>query len=304
MDSRRTLLVFIVITVLFGTTFPAIKAGLDFFPPLLFATFRYALSGLVLLSYAAARMEYWRPRSRRDWTGVLAGGVLFIGGTGLTFVGQQFITSGVAAILVSLSPILTVLFGWVLLPAERLSRRGMAGVVVGFVGVALVVRPTVATLLDPAGVGKILVLVATFSVTLGTVLVRRVQAPLPIPALTGWSMLVGATLQAGGSVIAGESLAAVRLTPLSVATVLYLGVLAGAVAFGLYFWLLARVGALEANLVTYLTPPVTLAVGWLVLDEAVGLEALVGFAVIAVGFVLLRERDLAARLAKYRGPAR
>lgn len=304
MARNRTLLTFAAVTLLFGTAFPAIKAGLDFFPPLFFAAARYAISGLVLLSYAAARTDYWRPRSRRDLVGVAAGGGLFIGGTGFTFVGQQFITSGVAAILVSLTPILTVLFGWVLLPDERLSRRGMAGVAVGFVGVALVIRPDPANLLDPSLVGKALVVTATVLVTLGTVLVRRARASLPTPALTGWSMLVGAAIQVLFGAATGESLSAVRATPLALATVLYLGVLAGALAFGLFFWLLDRVGALEANLVTYLTPVVTLVVGWLALGERVPPVSLLGFLVIAVGFALLKERELAARLARYRGAGR
>ncbi|MFC7131669.1 MULTISPECIES: DMT family transporter [Salinibaculum] len=304
MTRVRTVAVFSLVTLLFGTSFPAIEVGLRYFPPLLLGASRYYLSGVLLLGYAVATSSYWRPVTRRDWAAVAAGGVLFIGGTGFTFVGQQFVTSAVAAILVSLTPVLTVLFGWVLLPDERLSRRGQLGVAVGFAGVALVLRPDPSNLLDATVVGKALVLLATVLVTLGTVLVRRARAALPVPALTGWAMLVGATVQLGVGVATGETVSLSGDPGPALATVAYLGVVAGAVAFGLYFWLLEQVGALEANLVTYLTPPVTLAIGSLVLNEPVDPLAVVGFLVIAAGFGLLKERELAAQLARYRGPTR
>lgn len=304
MTRRRTLGTFLLVTLLFGTAFPAIKAGLAVLPPLLFAAARYFLSAVLLLTYARVTIDYWRPRSRRDWLAVVAGGALFVGGTGFTFIGQQFTTSGVAAIIVSLSPVLTVLFGWVLLPRERLSLRGILGVVVGFGGVALVVRPAPATLLDPQVVGKLLIVFATTLVTLGTVLVRRIHADLPIPALTGWSMVLGASIQLTFSVVTGEAIAAVRVTAVAVAAVVYLGVFAGALAFGMYFALLDRIGPLKANLVTYLNPVVALVAGRLLLGERVQAVSLVGLAVIAVGFVLLEERELATELARYRGAAR
>jgi probable blue pigment (indigoidine) exporter len=304
MDRTRTLPIFLLVTVLFGTSFPAVEVGLQYLPPLLLGAARYYLSGLLLVGYAVATGR-WRPRSRGDWIAVVAGGTLFIGGTGFTFLGQQTVTSGVAAIIVSLTPVLTVLFGWVLLPGERLSRRGTLGVAVGFVGVALVLCPDPANIFDAVLGGKGLVLLATVSVTLGTVLVRRARSGLPVPALTGWAMLLGATLQLLAGLARGETVAPDTLVmPGAFATVAYLGVAAGAVAFGLYFWLLDRVGPLEANLVTYLTPPVTLVVGWFALSEPVDALSVAGFAVIAVGFALLKERELAARLARYRGSTR
>lgn len=304
MTLSRTVGTFLLVTVLFGTAFPAIEVGLRFLPPLLFASSRYAVSAVVLIGFAAATTDRWHPRSRRDWTAVVAGGVFLIGGTGLTFLGQQYTTGGVAAIIVSLSPVLTVLLGWVLLPNERVSGRGFLGVLVGFLGVALVVRPDAANPFDPSALGRLLVLVATVSITLGTVLVRRSGHTIPVPALTGWAMLLGASIQFAAGVAVGESIAGVRPTPAAVATVLYLGVFAGALGFVLYFTLLEEVGALEANLVTYLTPVVALAVGALLLDEPIRPAAVTGFLVIVCGFVLLKETEIAAELARYRGAGR
>ncbi|MFC5279033.1 DMT family transporter [Halorubrum rubrum] len=132
---------FLLVTLLFGTAFPAVKTGLSFIPPLLFAATRSYLAAALLLVYVGATTEYWYPRSRPDVTAVLAGGLFLVGGTGIGFVAQQFITAGVAAIIFSLAPIITAVLAWPLLPAERLAGRDYVGVFLGFVGIAVVIRP-------------------------------------------------------------------------------------------------------------------------------------------------------------------
>jgi drug/metabolite transporter (DMT)-like permease len=303
-SQNRDIGLFFVIVVLFGAAFPAIKMGVEYFPPLLLAAARYYLSALLLLTYAALTRPYWKPRVATDWKAIGAGGVLFIGGTGLSFVGIQYTTSGVAAIIFSLIPVLTVLIGWLLLPTERLSRRGIVGVLVGFGGVALVIRPHPSALTDTVIFGNTLVLLAAVSVTLGTVLVRRVHPPMSIIAVTGWSMLVGGTVQLAFSLGLGESLTSIRLTVTAVLILGYLSILAGGLGFVIYFDLLDRVGVLEVNLVTYLNPIVALFIGWIVLEEPIVIVGIAGLLVVFVGFALVKNKELTAELAKYRGAAR
>jgi drug/metabolite transporter (DMT)-like permease len=135
---------FLLVTVVFGTAFSAVKAGLSFIPPLLFAAARSYLSAVLLLAYVGVTAEYWHPRTRRDWVAVFAGGLFLIGGTGL-----------------------------------------------GFVGIAVVIRPDPTSLLDPEIVGKLLFFAGVSVVSLGTVLVRQSEATMPVPTLTGWAMVVG-----------------------------------------------------------------------------------------------------------------
>jgi drug/metabolite transporter (DMT)-like permease len=300
MSRTRTAGLFLLVTLLFGTGTPAVKTGLSFIPPLLFAAARSYLSAALLLTYAGATTEYWYPRSRRDWTGLLAGGLFLVGGTGLGFVGQQFITAGVAAIIFSLSPIVTAVLAWALLPAERLGGRDYLGVLLGFVGMAVVVRPDPAGLLDPEIVGKLLFFAGVTVVALGTVLVRRSRTAMPVPALTGWAMVLGGTVHVVFAIAVGESIASVRPTPLAVAMVAYLGLVVGAFGFVTYLTLIGGVGALKATLTTYLSPLVALGIGWALLDERIQPAALVGFGIIVAGFALLESREIAAELARYR----
>jgi drug/metabolite transporter (DMT)-like permease len=291
---------FLLVTLVFGTGFPAVKTGLSFIPPLFFAAARSYLSAVLLLAYVGVTMEYWRPRSRQDWIAVLAGGLFLIGGTGLGFVGQQFITAGVAAIIFSLSPIVTGVLAWALLPEERLEGRDYLGVLLGFVGIAVVIRPDPATLLDPEVVGKLLFFAGVTVVALGTVLVRRSRPTIPVPALTAWAMVIGGTVHVVVATAVGESVASIQPTPLAVTTVVYLGLVVGAVGLVTYLELMGEVGALKASLTTYLTPVVAIGIGWLLLDERIQPVALVGFGIIVAGFALLESREITAELAKYR----
>ena len=300
MSRARTVGLFLLVTLLFGTAFPAVKTGLSFIPPLLFAATRSYLAAALLLVYVGATTEYWYPRSRRDVTAVLAGGLFLVGGTGIGFVAQQFITAGVAAIIFSLAPIITAVLAWPLLPAERLAGRDYVGVFLGFVGIAVVIRPDPAGLLDPELVGKLLFFGALVVVELGAVLIRRSRTSMPVPALTAWAMVLGGTVHVLLAVGIGESITDVQVTPLSVALVVYLSVFVGAFGLVMYLLLMGEVGPLKANMTTYLTPIVALAIGWLLLGERIHPLTLVGFGIIVAGFALLESREIGAELIKYR----
>lgn len=123
---------------------------------------------------------------------------------------------------------------------------------------------------------------------------------MPIPALTGWAMMLGGTVHVAFSVAVGESVATVQLTPLAVGMVVYLSVFIGVFGLVTYLVLMGEVGPLKANLTTYLTPLVALAIGWLLLGERVHPLTLVGFGIIVAGFALLESREISAELVKYR----
>ncbi|WP_255197880.1 DMT family transporter [Halorarius litoreus] len=299
MSRRRAVALFLFMGIAFGTAFPAIKAGLADAPPLLFAALRFYLSALLLVVYSVVVVREWRPRERGDWLAVVAGGVFSIAGAGFLYLGQQYTTSGVAAIIYSLGPVLTVVFAWLLFPTERASRRAVLGVLVGLLGVALVVRPAPDALLTADFRGKALVLVAVVSVTLGSLLIRRTGTHMPAVTLTAWTLGIGAVLLHAGSLVLGES-QAVASTPGFLAILVYLGVVPSGLGFALYFSLLERAGALQANLVVYVVPIVAVLVGWLWLDETLSGLTLLGFLVVFVGFLVLQSRKIAELLRERR----
>jgi len=299
----RNAILFLLLAALWGSAFMAIKAGLSYFPPVLFAAIRYDVAGVIMLVYAFVVVDRWLPRTRGEWMLVGIGASLVIGGYhAFLFVGEQNTTSAAAAIIVSLSPILTTGFARVLLPSEKLTLVGIAGLCLGLVGVAILTRPDPSNLLSPRVLAKGLVFLAAVSFALGSVLTRRVDAELPIETMEAWSMLGGALLMHGVSVaLPTESLGMVEWTPTAIAALAYLSLAASAVGFLIYFDLLDRLGPVEINLVSYVAPVFAAVSGFLFLGEIVDVFTLVGFLVIVVGFVLIKREALAKELPRLGG---
>jgi len=295
--DRRSLAAFAVASVLFGGTFVAAKAGLAYFPPLLFVALRFDIAAVALIAYAAATTPRGEllPKTPRDLAGVLATGILAIGLTNaLLFVGQGYTSSAVAAIVFSLNPVLTPIFAALVLSDERLSRRGVAGMLLGFVGVALVVNPDPATLFD-LGVGKAVLLAGAIAGATGSVLIRWSGGSLSSTARTAWGLPFAALLCHALSWSAGESAGSIAWTSEAVLALAYVGLLAGAVAYIAYFGLLDSAGAIRANLVFYAVPVVTALGGWAVLGEVVSQLALGGFLTIFAGFAVLGSESVNVR---------
>ena len=294
MASFRNLVAFLALSVLWGSAFVAIKAGLAFVPPVLFAAIRYDIAGVLMLAYAVVATSDPLPRSRRDWATVAVGAVLLIGAYhAFLFVGERTTTSAAAAVVVSLSPVLTSVFARGLLPDSRLGLPEVGGLCLGLIGVAILAAPAPGALLRADVQGTALVFLAALAFALGSVLTRWLDADLPVETMEAWSMVGGALLLHAVAVgVLGESLAAVEWTPTALWALGYLSIGASAVGFLLYFDLLARLGPVEINLVSYVAPVVAAAVGALALGERVDATTGVGFVVILAGFVLLKREAL------------
>ncbi|MFC4357429.1 DMT family transporter [Halobium salinum] len=297
MNSRAVAVsLFALLATLWGFSFPAITVGLRSLDPVLFAAFRYDIAAVLLVGLAVLRTTDSLPRRRNDALAVLAGGVFLVAGNAFLFVGQQTVPAGVAAVMQSLVPVATALWAFGILPEERLSATGAAGVLLAFVGVALVVRPDPANLFVGDTLGKLLVLTQVASVSLGGVLIQRAKPTLDRAALSGWSMAVGGLILHAVSLAVGEAFAVPSAFDARVA-VLYLGVFATAVAFYIYYTLLSVRGALETSLVAYLVPVVATVAGVFFLGEEATAFTVAGFALVFVGFLVLKRRSLASLVA-------
>ncbi len=297
----RNLFLFLLLSVVWGSAFTAIKAGLEHFPPVLFAALRFDIAGALLVAYAAYASDRLWPRGRREWADVAASGLLMIAAYhAMLFVGEQYTTSAAAAVVVGLNPVATTAFARGLLPDERLSPLGVVGLLLGLGGVVALVGVDPAALATGRGWGVALVFGATVAFSLGSVLSRRSGSRLPTEASTAWSMLAGAVVLHVGSVASGEGFAGVTLVPEAVGALAYLAVAASGLGFLVYFDLLDRLGPVEINLVSYAAPVVAAATGLVLLNEVPTARTAVGFVVICVGFALVKREALAREVGRLR----
>jgi len=299
---HRNLLLFCLLAALWGSAFMAIKAGLGtpsapayfYEAPVLFAAVRFDVAGAFTLGYGVWATDRWRPRGRREWLLVGVGAVFIIAGYhALLFVGERGTTSAVAAVMVSLSPVLTTGFARAFLPDERLTLLGLVGLALGLCGVVLLAQP------DPDNLAasrfEALVFCAALSFAFGSVVTQRLETALPIETMEAWAMLGGAALMHGLSVGLGESVDGPP-PPTAAAAVAYLALAASAGGFLIYFTLLDRLGPIEINLVSYVAPVFAALAGFLFLGEGIGLPTVAGFLVILGGFLLIKRRAIRAEL--------
>ena len=266
----------LVLYLVWGSTYLGIAVAVETIPPFLMAAVRFTLAGLILLTWSIARERgAFVPPTRREWRdSAVVGALLLGGGMGMVAFGELTIPSGIAALFIAMMPIWVAVLGRVFL-GERLPRMASVGIVVGFLGVAILVAPSLTGgvgALDPLGLAA--VLISPIAWASGSLFAshRAVLPKRPLVA-TGVQMLVGGFVLFVMSGLSGEfarfDLAAVSRE--SLIALLYLLVLGSLVAFTVYGWLM-RVAPLPL-IATYafVNPVVAVILGALVLGEAIDL---------------------------------
>lgn len=278
-----------LLTLIWGTTWAAIRVGLRGIPPFTGVALRFALAAMALAAVARAMGVRLRPPPTpaavwRVW--LVNAALTFIVPYGVVYWAEQWVPSGLTAVLFATSPLWVALAAHLALPGERLRAPTVAGVLVGFAGVALIFSDDLRALGGPrvAGAAAVL-LVAPFAAAFGVVLVKRWGAgvhPLSVAAVP--MALTGAAMGVVAAV--AESGRPPRFDATSVAALLYLALCGSALAFALYFWLLRRLPATTLSLINYLTPVVALLIGGAALGESFSARTLAGAALVIGGIAV------------------
>ena len=280
--SRRYGLMLVALALIWGASFMFIKVAVRELDPWTLIAGRIGLAALTLAAVVQASLGARRTLAElRRFAGPLV--VVGLLNTAIPFWllswGETRIDSGLAAIIQAAVPIFMAVIAFGFFPAERVSGLRLAGVLVGFVGVALLVGA------QPEGqiLGALAVVgMATFY-AIGGLLAGRYLKDAP-PLVVAFGTTVVATL-----VVLGPGIAeAPSATPgwKAIGSVVVLGVVGTAAAYLLFFAIIAGAGAARAGLVTYLVPPIALAYGAAFLDERIGAAAWVAFVLILGGVAL------------------
>ncbi|WP_436343714.1 DMT family transporter [Natronorubrum sp. FCH18a] len=292
MTKAKEVLLFGALAFVWGTAFTAIEIGLETLPPLLFAAVRLDIAALIFVGAILFSRLEWLPRTRADLALILSNGILVIGAHfAFSFVGQSYVSSGVAAIVLSFTPIITPLIAIRVLPTERIYLTDVIGLCTGLAGVIAIAVAGGSFDGQLLGIGLLLGSAVVFA--LGSVLTERWTAVLPTLSLHAWSMATGAVfLHATAYAYSGVSIRNVTWTPSAAAALAYLGIFATAGGFLLYFTLLNRIGATNVSLINYASPVVATIFGATLLGEQLTAATVAGFALIVVGFALCNIRPL------------
>jgi drug/metabolite transporter (DMT)-like permease len=279
---RRTWPGLILVTLLWAACFPLITAGLGMAPPLTFAALRSSVAGIGLLAPALV-LRRSLPRSRQVWLALLGVGLTTtsLGFAGM-FLAGGYVNPGLATVLANAQPLLAAMLAYFLL-AERLAWRQWVGVAVGFAGILAVAAPDFfSASADGDASGVLSVLAGALGVAIGNVLLKRLVGQVDLLMATGWQFVLGSVPL---WLLAAWLEAPLRLawTPQFVILLLALGWLGTALAYGLWFALLAHAELTRLNTFTFLTPAFALVIGALFFGERLQLMEATGVALILAG---------------------
>ena len=277
-----------IVYVVWGSTYLAIRVAVESLPPFLMAGGRWIAAAAILLAVGLATRQPWPKPKEMAWAG-LVGCFLLIGGNGLVVWAEQYISSGMAALLVGSLPIWVLLLEAAMPDGARPTWLGSAGVALGMGGVALLVWPSLMAGAGTAIWAQGLVLFATLLWAIGTLIGRRVAMPQSGVYNSAFQMMAAAVGFVVLSVAFGEP-GRVEWSAVPRDAWLawgYLVVFGSCIAFSAFAWLVRHVKPALVSTYAYVNPAVAVVLGAWLLKEPVDAWTLVGAALVVASVALV-----------------
>jgi drug/metabolite transporter (DMT)-like permease len=272
-----------LLILIWSTTWAVIRVGLRGLPPFTGVALRFGIASVVLLALAPVfGVNLGRqPNERRVWW--VNTFLTFTIPYGILYWSEQWLPSGLAAVIFATMPLQTALVAHFVLPAERLTARRFLGVLVGFGGIAVLFSGDFQALggsqvARAAGV----MLIAPLCAALANVSVKRWGSGIHPLSIAAVPMAITAVLMGALSRLVESGRPVTFNTP-TVLSLVYLALIGSALPFTLYFWLLRRQSATGMSMINYATPVLAVAIGTVFLGEPITLRIVLGSALVLIG---------------------
>lgn len=279
----RAILMGLAFAVMWSSAFTSARIIVADASPLMALSARYLISGLIGVGVALALGQTWR-LTRVQWRATIIFGVLqnavYLG---MNFVAMQTVQASLAAIIASTMPLLVGLATWLFL-GEKLKPLGVAGLIAGVIGVAIIMGARISGGVDLTGL--LLCGVGVVALSAATLLVRGATSGGNFLMVVGLQMLVGCVALSIATLLF-ETPHISPSWPLALAF-LYTCLVPGLLATVVWFWLVNRIGATRAATFHFLNPFFGVAIAWLLLGEPLGVQDIIGVAVIALGILAVQ----------------
>lgn len=282
-------LAFGIVSFVWGTTYLAIRVGIETLPTFLFAGVRFSLAGAVLLAICAMRGEAI-PRAWRDWWNMAIVGLCMVGvGNVAVIWAEHHVSSGFAALLVATAPFWMAAMERLRPHGDRVSLRKKIGMTIGFGGVVILVYPFLG-----GDSFNVMFLLGVLALQLGSIVwnlgsIRSKYYPIKSSPLmsAAMQMLTGGVMVATVGFLRGEA-SEFEFTTRTLIAFSYLVVFGSIIAYTSYVYALAHLPTSTVSLYAYINPVVAVFLGWLILAEPIGWNALVAMVVIFAGVALVQ----------------
>jgi drug/metabolite transporter (DMT)-like permease len=288
------LFIWLTLCVIWGTTWIFIKIGLEEgLPPLTFAAARFVLA-VIILAFIILLQKIPLPINKRQWKLLALTGVMqFSINYSLVFWSEQYISSGLAAVLQAMITVFGLVLAWIHLPNERITGVKIAAVLLGICGVAIIFIEQLQINSVLAFAGCIAIVVGAYAAAHGSILVKAYGGNLHPATLVFGQMICGILpIIIYALTVEGNPLK-LNWTWKAVISVLYLTIFGTIAAFWLYYWLLSKIESTRAMMISLVTPLIAVIVGWIFLNEKLPAQTIFGGLLIlaSIGLIVIKKKN-------------
>jgi drug/metabolite transporter (DMT)-like permease len=286
-------LAFIAIYVIWGSTYLAIRYAVETIPPLVAAGIRHSIAGAIMLTWAWWRG--FRPTRQQWFAGLVLGAFFFLIGHGTLHWAEQYVGSGLAALLIATEPMFILVLAW-MMGRQKISLLSALGLGLGVVGVAMLTGVEL-TVKGSSLWGLMAVLVGSLSWSFGVVISPRLKLPADALGRTALPTICGAAMLLIAAGVTGE-FQQTHWSSIALRSMFGLGYLitfGSVIAFTSYTWLLQRVPPALVATHTYANPVVAVILGWLLAHEPLSLRVVLASLAILGAIVLIRRGEQVAQ---------
>jgi drug/metabolite transporter (DMT)-like permease len=280
----KIILLYAAICFIWGSTWLCIKLGLDGVPPLVGASVRFALSGILFLPAILSRRRSLRLNRSGLLLVAVVGGMNFGLSYGCVYWSEQYISSGLASVLFCVYPFFVALLAHYWFGLEDLDWKKLSGIAVGFLGIVVIYADQIHTSFSSVA-GMLGIFVASLASSVSLVFLKKHGRELDTLVLNFYCMLFGSALLLLGAIVLERS-QPIRWSLKNLSAMLYLAVFGSVVAFTIYFYLLKHMKATQMSFVTLICPVLALLLGSRVLHEQVSSKIILGAALVLFGILI------------------
>jgi drug/metabolite transporter (DMT)-like permease len=288
----KKVIVWLILCLIWGSTWIFIKIGLTDLPPITFASARFVLSAAIV--YVIIRLQKIAlPRIGAEWRLLALTGFLQFGlNYSSVFWAEQYITSGLAAVLQATITVFGLILAWIFLPSERITAQKIIAVVVGIVGVAVIFIDQLRVENWMAFLGCVAIVFGSYCAAQASILVKaRAGAIHPASLLFCQMICALPFILAYSFAVEGDPLS-FRWSWVAVVCVLYLALIGTIAAFWLYYWLLSRIESTKAMMISLVTPLLAVLIGAVTVGETLPPQTFFGGLMIigSIALIVFRKR--------------
>ncbi len=283
------LIIFVSLCLIWSSTWMVIKIGLKSLPPFLSLGCRFFVASLSLAIYIRWQKIEFPGNLRTHLFFFIFGMINFTGGYAFIYWAEQYIPSGLTSVLFSIMPFYVLIMSWRLFPQDRINWKKFVGVCLGFLGIIIVFRDQL--YLDSTDrqviFGMLAVLVAPLFSATGTIMGKKASLRMNPFVLNTLPLFYSAVFFFLLSLVVERNAHPV-FDAQAIFSIFYLALLGTSIAFVMYFWMLKNTSAIIMSMITYITPPLALIWGWIILDEIISPLLILGLVFIFSGIYVVR----------------